>query len=200
MTSILDEIAKNMYDPTKKAVVTTKETLRLVPDRTRRNLASDNTKLVDTPARQAGDCFWRAGVELAKHLYVKIDNRYPESERLTDPEKERYHKGRMAAVKKILQEQRNDVFEAVLPLFIVKHRYKDDTVFTEADQHAHDYFLKNCFYMLVQNYLAWLPEFVEPEDIESTRQVILNLADNYSEKIDRELKNFSFSFRPLKVL
>lgn len=196
---LMEMIASNMHEPETNVQIFKSERMKILPTRERDGLPRNNIAL-NFAAREAGDCFWRAGVEIAKLFYVKIDNRYPESDRKEDSKKQKAHSDKMAQAKRILQEKRNDIFECVLPLFLINLRKAADTDYTEADAAAHDYFIRNVFYMLTETYQAWLPEFVEAEEVDSTREVLVAMSVVQSEKLAKQLRNFVFEFRPLKVL
>lgn len=196
---LMDQIASSTHDPESTVSVSRSEKMKILPTRERDGLPRNNIAL-NFAAREAGDCFWKCGVEIAKLFYIKIDNRYPEEERKSDYKKHKAHFDKMSQAKRILQEKRNDIFEAVLPLFIVSLRKANDTEYTMADDHAQDYFIRNVFYMLTETYLAWLPEFVAEDEVDSTREVLKGMSFIQSDKLSKQLRNFCFAFRPLKVL
>ena len=197
---ILNDIANVIYDPSAKVVVSTKETMKILPTRSRSTIGGNSNDIkVEYAAREAGDCFWRAGVEVAKLFYIKLDDRYPSEARSLDAKIQHYHKSKMDKVKRILQEQRNDIFEAVLPLFIISIRKGTNLEFTGADKAAQDYFVLNCFYMLIETYGYWIPEFVEESEVETVKKILAGLAHTQSEKLSRQLKNFVFTYRSLLV-
>jgi len=196
---LMDEIASSTYDPEATTVISRTETMKILPTRDRDGLPRNNIAL-NYAAREAGDCFWKAGVEIAKLFYIKIDNRYPELDRKADAKKLKAHSEKMSQAKRILQEKRNDIFECVLPIFMISPRRPGDTDYASADDAAQDFFIKNVFYMLTETYLAWLPEFVAEEEVDTTREVLIGLSQAQSDKLSRQLRNFVFEYRPLKVL
>src|SRR6185437_15924853 len=128
-------------------------------------------------------------VPLAKFVYSKIEERFalarekyfaeanaqgmdPESRRGEDALLRR-KQALLAEAKSILNEHRNKVFETVLPLFdVIERRGSENTLgdgeeLPEADQHVHDYLIKNVFLMMTETYKAWLPEFVTPDQLDS---------------------------------
>lgn len=178
---------------TKTPGVKVKQAMRIVPAR-QRTPGPRSGQHLDAIARKAGDCFWRCSVEVAKVIYQKIDARYPN--RTTNANDREVHRVKMDEAKKNLQENRNLIFEAVLPMFTVEYRHPADD-FTEADVHARDYFLNNCFTSLVRTYKAWMPEFVAEEDVAITEKVVDRVAAFQFDKMDQELRNFRFGFRPV---
>src|SRR5579872_5796279 len=138
--SLFQEIA----DKTPGATV--KRTMRIMGPRMKPTGPRTGTHL-DEVSRRAGDCFWRCAVEVAKVVYQKVDARYPN--RVHDKAQADVHRLKMDSAKKILQENRNLIFEAVLPMFAVTDRHPGDD-WTEADVHAHDYFVQNCFEVMVR--------------------------------------------------
>lgn len=149
-------------------------------------------------SQQAADIFWKCGVEVAKVVYTRIDARYPFADRNRQIATAQAHQLRMDEAKKILNEHRNEVIEAVLPLFDVKLRKASDPV-SEADAHAHDYIVNNLFDTMVRTFKAWSDEFVAAEDVEALERVIDKLAIIQRERLVGMLLNFSFSFRDLSV-
>ena len=95
-----------------------------------------------------------------------------------------------------MNEHRNLIFEAVLPMFEVRRRTAT-TELTEADKHARDYFIGNVFYMMSRTFLDCLPKFVEPHKLDELKQVVANVAQTQSDKLEAELKNYAFRFRPV---
>lgn len=166
--------------------------LSLLPERIRTNGPRNGAHLEAT-AQKVGDVWWKCGNEVAKILYKKIDERY--ADRMTSRDSANKHKVRMDDAKRILQENRNEVFEAVLPLFHITLRDGGDT--TEADQHAHDYLVKNLFSVLVSTYLAWADELAGPHDAEATKTLVRNIGDVQRERLEGMLLNFAFHFRPV---
>jgi hypothetical protein len=175
--------------------------LRIVPDRARASGPRDGSHLTEN-AQGAGNLFWRRGVQVASVVYSRIDARFPL--RLTDPGQAKLHAMKMSEAKKILQEHRNQIFEAVLPMFAVYKRLPGevwtdkDSASTDgqsADKHAQDFFVRNVFTMMVKSYIAWLPEFVDKEDVETVESVILRVAETQAELLEAELRNFRFGFR-----
>jgi hypothetical protein len=145
-------------------------------------------------AQQAGDVFWKCGVEVAKVIYTQIDARYPFAKRGSDLRIGAAHAQRMDEAKKILNEHRNEVIEAVLPLFDVRMRKEGETL-TEADVHANDYIVKNQFDTMVRTFKAWSDEFVEPENVKALENVIDKVAVIQRERLEGLLLNFAFGFR-----
>ena len=157
-------------------------------------------------ARQAADCFWRNANQLARIVYIKIDERYPD--RATDKMQARLHAAKMDRAKKILQEHRNDVFDAVMPMFDVRPRDKGDVWTAEdpkskdgqsADKHAEDYIVRNLFADMVREYKNWMDEFVAPAVVETTVKILINSAETKALDLTAELRNYKFNFRDLSL-
>jgi hypothetical protein len=147
-------------------------------------------------SQQAGDLFWRCAVECFKPVYTRIDLRFSAIERAKDDLVSEKHRALMDEAKKILQEHRNLIFECVLPMFVVRSRANDEAS-SEADSHVADYFCRNVFPVMIDTLVASLPSFVATEDVETTGQHIRNLADVQSKRLEAQLLNFSFQFRPV---
>lgn len=180
---------------------TTTQTLRIVPERTK-TVGPRTGNHLTFFAKDAGNCFWRNAVDVAKVVYTRIDARYVDLK--ADELAVKHHRMKMDEAKKILQEHRNQVFEAVLPLFDV-HRREPGHEWTEvdpnsydgqsADKHAYDYMCQNVFPVMVRTYVAWLPEFLELSDVDTTEQVVNRQAKISNEKLASELRNFYFRFK-----
>lgn len=146
----------------------------------------------------AGDRWYFNAVPLRTFIQSKIEERFAEL-----PREEKYLKRKAALLneaKSMLNEHRNQIFEAVLPLFDVYTRSGDTLLaegdaLPEADTHARDYFVRNVFYMLAKTYSDWLPEFCSPEQLETADTTLQRIAQTQREKLERELRNFSFGFR-----
>lgn len=149
---------------------------------------------VGSPAQTAGDLFWKCAVECFKPVYTRIDARF--TERLINPKQREKHADVMSEAKKILQEHRNDIFERVLPMFAVRLRRESEPL-TLADEHAHDYFCKNIFVVMVDMLCAELPSFVKQDEVEQTELVIRRIADVQKDRLEKQLVNFVFEFRPV---
>jgi hypothetical protein len=145
-----------------------------------------------TAAQLAGDLFWNCAVECFKPVYTRIDARFPK--RFTEAASEARHASTKAEVKKILQEHRNDIFERVLPLFGVTPRREGEPV-TVADEHAHDYFCKSVFPVMIDMLCAELPTFVQRDEVEQVESVIRRIAEVQKERLSAQLVNFVFAFR-----
>ena len=168
--------------------------LNLLPERVK-TTGPRNGSHLDSAAQKVGDIWWKCGNEVAKILYKKIDDRF--EDRMRDRSQAFGHKAKMDEAKRILQENRNEVFEAVLPLFSVKMRAADNGTATLADDHAHGYLVQNLFHVLVDTYLAWADELVAPEAVEATKTLIRNVSKVQQERLEAYLLNFSFEFRPV---
>ena len=197
MASAFDEVVKNLHNPDNSLRISKKETFSILPAR-KTDINVPAAHLNNSIAKLAGDCFWQCGVELAKILYIKIDERYPAATR-SNLDTSRYYAAKMGSVKKHLQEQRNLIFEDVLPMFVVSQRSSSDEEYTPADIAAHNFFLKNCFFTLEKTYLAWIPEYVEKDQVESVSEVVQNIGSLQAEILSRKLKNFKFAYRPLLI-
>lgn len=176
------------------------QTTRIVPARPK---ASRPQRLSDTQ-RQVADRFYHNATPLAKFIYLKITERY---ENL--PKEAAYLKRKTALMeeaKGILNEHRNKIVEVVMPMFDVRPRliglgnaYEDGQPLTEADSHAHDYFVRNVFAMLYRTYEAWLPEFVTAEQMGSCEETLRRLYGVHQERLESELRNWEFGFRKISA-
>lgn len=167
--------------------------VRIIPTRRPDSGAKASTRY-EAVYRMVGDCFYNAATEIAKIYFVKIDERY--AGRFQDPKLQDVHSKRFGECKTIRNEARNQVLKDVCPLFAVSVRKKDDPA-TEADRHAHDYIVQNVFDFMVKTYHAWTSEFVTEDQIKSTDELVDNVAAVRREKLERELQNFTFQFRPI---
>jgi hypothetical protein len=170
--------------------------LPLVPNRVQTNGPRTGAHLEEV-ARQVGDLWWKCGNEVTKPVYTEIDKRYPYSERAQE-RVFRAHRDAISDAKKILSEHRNEVCEAVLPLFDVRKREAGES-FTLADEHARDYMVKNLFVVFINTLKAWTPNFVALEDVERVQSVIDNVGSVQKERLDNLLLNFTFRFRPVRT-
>lgn len=171
----------------------TRTSLRIVPGRSA-NAGPRNGTGLDSVGRLVADRFYFSAKDVVKVVYTKVDARYPDRD--TNEKSRRLHSIKFGEAKNILNEHRNEIIEAVLPLFQITARQPGEEP-TEADQHAHDYIVSNLFYVMVRTLLAWTDEFVAPDEVEATKKVIVSVGDVQSERLSRELKNFSFNFRPV---
>ena len=149
-----------------------------------------------TVAQQAGDVFWKCSVQCFTPVYTRIDQRFGLTERVNDAAVKEQHAALISEAKKILQEHRNEIFERVLPMFIVNVR-KNEEEPTEADVHVHDYFVLNVFTTMVDMLVAQLPTFVLPDDVQTVTRVVRNIADVQKQRLEALLLNFTFEFRPV---
>lgn len=148
---------------------------------------------VGADARAAGDRWYYNAIPLAKYIYTKIEERFAGLPK--DAAYEQRKQKLLGEAKSILNEHRNLIFESVLPLFDVTRVGEKDRVYTEADEHAADYFVKNVFYKLAKTLRAWLPEFVHADQLEAAEETLTRLAVTHSELMTDELRNFAFGFR-----
>jgi hypothetical protein len=149
-------------------------------------------------SREAGDTFYQCAVEIAKIAYTRITSRYPVDLRATSPAALKSWNEKMSDAKAILNENRNVIFEAVLPLFDVRRRNGDEPT-TEADEHAHDYFVQNVFDSMVSTYKAWADSLVAPEDVESFGKTVDKVAALQRAKLEGLLLNYVFGFIDLSI-
>lgn len=149
-----------------------------------------------SPAQRAADLFWKCGVECFKPVYARIDARFKLPDRMKDPDIKEKHGDLMDEAKRILQEHRNLIIECVLPMYFVRDRQKDEAT-SEADEHAHDFFRRNVFSIMIDTLIASLPTFLEKGDIESTGQTVRNLSEVQGERLSSQLLNFTFAFKPV---
>lgn len=149
-------------------------------------------------AQQAGDVFWRCGVECFKPVYARIDSRFRLADRLKDEAIKEQHGDLMDEAKRILQEHRNQIFDCVLPMYNVRMRKKDEPS-SEADEHAHDFFRRNVFKVMIDTLIASLPSFLNKDDIEATAQTVRNLSEVQGERLSSQLLNFSFQFKKVRT-
>lgn len=181
----------------KRAGFKTRTTLRILPPRVVTTGPRDGKNL-DTVARGCGDRAYFAFKEVYRYVCTKIEDRFEEL-----PKEAKYRKrfaSLMAEAKSILNEQRNDIFLAVLPLFTVRIRaknnlYDDDEPLQPADQDAHDYFIKNVCTVLIQTFVDYLPEFVAEDQIEQAEVMIRRIGETQKIKLARELRNYEFQFK-----
>lgn len=155
-----------------------------------------NGAQLGSAAQQAGDTFWRCGVECFKPVYARLDARFKLPDRMRDPAIREKHTDLMEECKRILAEHRNLIFECVLPMYNVRMRTKDEPT-SEADAHAHDFFRRNVFSVMIDTLIASLPTFVGKDDIETTAQTVRNLSEVQGERLTAQLLNFSFQFKPV---
>jgi hypothetical protein len=157
----------------------------------------DGSHLLPT-SREAGDAFYQCAVEIAKIAYTRIANRYPVQDRAKDPTVLKQWNEKMDDAKKILNEHRNLIFEAVLPLFQVRRRIGEEPT-VEADNHAHDYFVNNVFDTMVRTYKAWADILVAPDDVDSFEKTVDKVAKIQRERLERLLLNYVFGFIDLSL-
>lgn len=183
-----------------------RQTTRILPPRQKTSGPRTGNHL-QALAREVGDLWYYNALPLTKFLYSKIEDRYKQILAESDlaPSKKtaaiRRRDALMNEVKTILNEHRNQIFEAVLPMYTVTKRAKalpDGEALPEADQHVHDYFVRNVFYMLVKTYDAYVTEFVAEDEADAARKTIARLGQVHSEKLGQELRNYEFGFRPVK--
>ena len=185
-------------------------TTRIMPDRIK-TTGPRTGKHLGASAQKAGDCYWDAALQVAKVVYTRIDERY--ANRILDEKQRKSHAVKMGEAKKIIQEHRNQIFEAVLPLFHVADRKTGDqwAVFDpdsadkqSADKHAQDYFVRGVYHQMVETYIAWLPEFLgatnNDEALRDTEATIRRVAEAQKKTLASKLMNFKFNFLiiPLK--
>jgi hypothetical protein len=162
--------------------------LSVLPQRKRLDGPRNGAHL--TPeGREAGDAFYRCAVEIAKYVYTKIDARYLPTGTASVA---REHCTKMEDARKILNEARNDVFEAVLPLFTVTRATTDDKI-GRGDVVATDYIVRNVFDMMVRTYKAWSDHFVTSEQVEEMDRSIDKIASVQRERLEQWLGNFKFT-------
>lgn len=171
--------------------------LSLLPERIKTNGPRTGAHL-DSAAQKCGDVWWKCGNEVAKILYSRIDEQYDPHKIMTDKATAAGYNRKKSDARRILQENRNDVFEAVLPLFSVTLRSEGQEQ-TEADVHAHGYLVNNLFRMLIDTYIAWADELVAPDQAESTRTLIRNIGEVQLKRLEGMLLNFAFEFRPVQI-
>lgn len=173
----------------------TRTRIDILPPRQKQNGPRTGSHL-STDARSVGDRWYFAALPLYQFVVSKIEERFralPAEEKFL-----RRKNDLLNEAKVIRNEHRNQVFEAVLPLFDVRARGRnalaDGEPLPAADQHANGYLIDNVFHMMVQTYCAHLPEFVVG-DLEESEQTFVRLAALQREKLQQELRNFEFGFR-----
>lgn len=179
----------------------TRTTLRILPPRVAVTGPRDGSN-VDAVARACGDRAYFAFKEIYRYVCSKIEERFDAL-----PKEIKYQKrfnALMGEAKSILNEQRNDIFFAVLPMFTVRvrpsdNRYDDGQELLPHDQEAHDYFILNVFTVLINNYKAWLPEFVVAEDVEQAEVMVDRIGETQKIKLARELRNYSFQAKTVQA-
>jgi hypothetical protein len=172
----------------------TRTTLRILPPRQAVAGPRDGMHL-DTVARGCGDRAYFAFKEIYRYVCSKIEERFDDL-----PKEIKYQKrfnALMGEAKSILNEQRNDVVEAVLPMFTVRlrplsNRYDDGQELLQHDQDAYDFIILNVLTILIQRYIDWLPEFVNAPDVETAEIMIRRIGETQKIKLARELRNYEF--------
>ena len=150
--------------------------------------------------RELGDAYWKCGVEVAKVVYTQIDRRYSLQVRRSDDEAEKAHSEKMDEAKKILNEARNDVLEAVLPLFTIKSRPHDQQVTpSKGDVAAHDFIIRNIFDNMVRTYKAWADQFVEEAEVSALVRTVENVGQVQRERLAGWILNYEFTPMDLSV-
>lgn len=172
--------------------------MSLIPNRQPKKFGQRTGSESGPMAQAVGDVFYKAAVEVVKPVYTAIDARYAYRARLEDATMRESHAAKMDEARKILNEKRNDVLEAVLPLFEIRMRKASDPV-SEADGHAHDYMVNNLFVMLVRTLVAYVDQFVTQENTEALERTIEKVASIQGDLLTGQLMNFAFSFRPLPI-
>jgi len=153
----------------------------------------DGSHLQDE-ARLVGDLTYFAMNAVTSVVYKKIDEQHPL--RNSDEGERIVHQRRFKAARDILNENRNQVFEQILPNYEITRRpagYDE----TSADKLAFDLIVNNVFRVFTRTTLSWVPEFVSPEEVATLKEIVAGVADTQCEKLAGELKNFSFRARPV---
>lgn len=140
---------------------------------------------------EAGDLFWKSGVNITKVVYTAIDARYPLNKRM-DKSISENHAHKMGEAKKILNEHRSDVVEAVMPMFSVSRRGLEPEEL--ADEHARGYII-TLLDTMTATLIAWLPVFVEASEVDMLTKTIENVAELERSVLIGKLRNYKFSFR-----
>ena len=153
----------------------------------------DGSHLQDE-ARKVGDLTYWAMVAVSSVVYKKIDEQHPhrflvEAEKAT-------HDRKFKAARDILNENRNQVFEQILPNYEITRR-SANYVETEADRLAFDLIVNNVFRVFTRTTLSWIPEFVPETEVPRLKEIVAGVADTQYEKLSGELKNFAFRARPV---
>jgi hypothetical protein len=144
--------------------------------------------------QRIGDCFFIA-INAIHQIYLqKIGERFPADS--TDPEIKKQNRAKSEECKLLRNQARNAVLEAALPLYHITQR-DVGAADTPADLDAKAIIIENVFDYAVKEFLAWTEEFVPFDQVSTVESVVMKSALVQREKLERELKNFTFAFRPL---
>lgn len=171
------------------------ETLRLAQKRL--NILPERTKgpepiKYSSEAREVAEAYYRCAVEIAKIIYTFIDRKYKDRDLEEWDENCQNHKYAMEDAHRILNESRNDVIKAVLPLFMVKKTYGKSHP-TEDDLAAHDFIIKNVFNHMVMTFKAYSDIFTSRSQVSELSDLIDKVADTQRSRLEGWLANYSFT-------
>lgn len=164
------------------------DTLRLAQKRL--NVLPERTKgftlqRISPEAREVAEAYYRCSLEVAKVIYISIDRRYQDRTL-------KKHRFAMEDAKRILNDARNDVLEAVLPLFQVRRNRA--TIYAECDNPAaYDFIIQNVYNHMILTFQSYTEVFAEADEVGALSILIDKVAATQKVRLVAWLANYSFT-------